>query len=195
MEKVKKALKLGGFIVSLLVIAFTITIFSSNLIKYGKASSTGLFEVDSIDTEDITLVNGEKQYKLSIDKLTAQDLSSNVVVMAVDNNGNPIESSSLILQKLQFSALAMIISIVLTLALVFISIRKEYCIYSDDDLEEDTESDSDDDLEEDAESDSDDDLEEDTESDSDAELKEDTDLVSDDNLEDTEVVLDLGSKN
>ena len=156
MEKIKKALKLGGFIVSLLVIAFTITIFSSNLIKYGKASSTGLFEVDSIGTEDITLINGEKQYKLSINKLTAQDLSSNVVVMAVDESGNPIESSSLILQKLQFSALAMIISIVLTLVLVLVLIRKEYCIYSDNDLEEDTESDLED---EDIESDSEDDLE------------------------------------
>lgn len=183
MEKVKKALKLGGFIVSLLVIAFTIIIFSSNLIKYGKASSTGLFEVDLIGTENITLINGEKQYELSINKLTAQDLSSNVVVMAVDNNGNPIESSSLILQKLQFSALAMIISIVLTLVLVFTSIRKEYYVYSDDDLEED------------AESDSDDDLEEDAESDSDTELKEDTDLVSYNNLEDTEVASDLESKN
>jgi hypothetical protein len=159
MEKIKKALKLGGFIVSLLVIAFTIIIFSSNLIKYGKASSTGLFEVDLIGTENITLINGEKQYELSINKLTAQDLSSNVVVMVVDDSGNPIESSSLILQKLQFSALAMIISIVLTLALVFISIRKEYFIYSDDDLEEDTESDSEDELAEDANSDSGDKLE------------------------------------
>lgn len=171
MEKIKKALKLGGFILSLLVIAFTITVFSSNLIKYGKASSTGLFEVDSIGTEDITLINGEKQYKLSIDRLTTQDLSSNVVVMAVDDSGNPIESSSLILQKLQFSALAMIISIVLTLVLVFVSIRKEYCIYSDDDLEEDTESDLD------------------------AELKEDTDSVSENNLEDTKVASDLKSEN
>lgn len=170
-EKIKKALKLGGFIVSLLVIAFTITIFSSNLIKYGKASSTGLFEVDSIGTEDITLINGEKQYKLSINKLTAQDFSSNVVVMAVDDSGNPIESSSLILQKLQFSALAMIISIVLTLALVFVLIRKEYFIYSDDDLEEDTESDSDD------------------------ELAEDTNSVSEDNLEDNKVASDLESEN
>lgn len=171
MEKVKKALKLGGFIVSLLVIAFTVTIFSSNLIKYGKASSTGLFEVDSIDTEDITLINGEKQYELSINKLTAQDLSSNVVVMAVDNNGNPIESSSLILQKLQFSALAMIISIVLTLVLVFVLIRKEYYTYTGDDLEEDAESDSED------------------------ELEEDTNSVSEDNLEDTEVASDLESEN
>ena len=154
MEKIKKALKLGGFILSLLVIAFTITVFSSNLIKYGKASSTGLFEVDSIGTEDITLINGEKQYKLSINKLTAQDLSSNVVVMAVDDSGNPIESSSLILQKLQFSALAMIISIVITLVLVFVLIRKEYSIYSDDELEEDTESDLED--EEDTDSDSED---------------------------------------
>ena len=171
MEKIKKALKLGGFIVSLLVIAFNITIFSSNLIKYGKASSTSLFEVDSIGTEDITLLNGEKQYKLSIDKLTTQDLSSNVVVMAVDNNGNPIESSSLILQKLQFSALAMIVSVVLTLVLVFVLIRKEYCIYSDDELEEDTESDSDD------------------------ELAEDTNSVSEDKLEDTEVASSLESEN
>ena len=154
MEKIKKALKLGGFILSLLVIAFTITVFSSNLIKYGKASSTGLFEVDSIGTEDITLINGEKQYKLSINKLTAQDLSSNIVVMAVDDSGNPIESSSLILQKLQFSALAMIISIVITLVLVFVLIRKEYSIYSDDELEEDTESDLED--EEDTDSDSED---------------------------------------
>lgn len=162
MKKIKKALKLGGFIVSLLVIAFTITVFSSNLIKYGKASSTSLFNIESIGTEDITLINGEKQYKLSIDKLTTHDLSSNVVVMAVDGSGNPIESSSLILQKLQFSALAMIISIVLTLVLVFASIRKEYCDYSDDDLEEDTESDSDDELAEDTNSVSDGDLAEDT---------------------------------
>ena len=171
MEKIKKALKLGGFIVSLLVIAFTITVFSSNLIKYGKASSTSLFEVDSIGTEDITLVNGEKQYKLSINKLTAQDLSSNVVVMAVDDSGNPIESSSLILQKLQFSALAMILSIVLTLVLVFVLIRKEYFTYSDDDLEEDTESDSEDDL------------------------AEDTNSVSEDDLEDNKVASDLESEN
>jgi hypothetical protein len=170
-EKIKKALKLGGFIVSLLVIAFTITVFSSNLIKYGKASSTSLFEVDSIGTEDITLVNGEKQYKLSINKLTAQDLSSNVVVMAVDDSGNPIESSSLILQKLQFSALAMILSIVLTLVLVFVLIRKEYFTYSDDDLEEDTESDSEDDL------------------------AEDTNSVSEDDLEDNKVASDLESEN
>ena len=177
MEKIKKALKLGGFIVSLLVIAFTITIFSCNVIKYGKASSTGLFEVDLIGTENITLINGEKQYELSINKLTAQDLSSNVVVMAVDSNGNPIESSSLILQKLQFSALAMIISIVLTLVLVFVLIRKEYCIYSDDDLE-------------------DDDLEEDTESYSDDELAEDTNSFSENALEeDTEVASDLESEN
>ena len=169
MERVKKALKLGGFIVSLLVIAFTITIFFSNLIKYGKASSTGLFEVDSIGIEDITLLNGEKQYKLSIDKVTTQDLSSNVVVMAVDDNGNPIESSSLILQKLQFSSLAMIISIVLTLVLAFVLVRKEYYIYSDDDLEEDTESDSDDSLEDD-------------ESDSEDELAENNEVDSDDNL-------------
>jgi len=169
MEKVKKALKLGGFIVSLLVIAFTITVFSSNLIKYGKASSTGLFEVDSIGTGDITLINGEKQYKLSIDKLTTQDLSSNVVVMAVDDSGNPIESSSLILQKLQFSALAMIISIVLTLVLVFVLIRKEYSIYSDGELEEDTESDLED--------------------------EEDTDSDSEDDLEDNEVASDLESEN
>lgn len=171
MEKVKKALKLGGFIISLLVIAFTITIFSSNLIKYGKASSTGLFEVDSIGTEDITLINGEKQYKLSINKLTAQELSSNVVVMAVDNSGNPIESSSLILQKLQFSALAMIISIVLTLVLVFVLIRKEYYTYTGDELEEDTESDSED------------------------ELAEDAELASDGKLEDNEVASDLESEN
>ena len=174
MEKIKKALKLGGFIVSLLVIAFNITVFSSNLIKYGKASSTGLFEVDSIGTEDITLINGEKQYKLSINKLTAQDLSSNVVVMAVDSNGNPIESSSLILQKLQFSALAMIISIVLTLVLVFVLIRKEYCIYSEEDLED----------EEDTELDSEDELEKDTESDSESE--EDADSISEDTKSDSE---------
>ena len=187
MEKIKKALKLGGFIVSLLVIAFTITIFSCNVIKYGKASSTGLFEVDLIGTENITLINGEKQYELSINKLTAQDLSSNVVVMAVDSNGNPIESSSLILQKLQFSALAMIISIVLTLVLVFVLIRKEYCIYSDDDLEDDDLED--DDLE-------DDDLEEDTESYSDDELAEDTNSFSENALEeDTEVASDLESEN
>lgn len=167
MEKIKKALKLGGFIVSLLVIAFTITIFSSNLIKYGKASSTGLFEVDSIGTEDITLINGEKQYKLSINKLTAQDLSSNVVVMAVDESGNPIESSSLILQKLQFSALAMIISIVLTLVLVLVLIRKEYYTYTDDELEEDTDSD----------------------------LEDEEDTNSEDALEDNEVASDLESKN
>ena len=173
MERVKKALKLGGFIVSLLVIAFTITMFFSNLIKYGKASSTSLFEVDSIGTGDTTLIKGEKQYKLSINRLTAHDLSSNVVVMAVDDNGNPIESSSLILQKLQFSALAMIISIVLTLVLVFVLIRKEYFIYSDDYLEEDTESDSEDELSKDL----------------------DTELTDDKSAEDTEVASNLESEN
>lgn len=110
--------------------------FFNDMAKYKDYRVTKVFEITDRGYSTVTLKSGKEQFTVSLDRLGGTATYSNVVAMALDENGYPVAPREVILKKLQFDVLLIGICVVATLIAVAVIKREGVFIdYDEDDKE------------------------------------------------------------
>lgn len=121
-------------IISCLLVTLLFSLgFFNDIVKYKDYSVTKVFEITDRGYSTVTLKSGKEQFTVSLDRLGGTATSSNVVAMAIDKNGYPVDPREVILKKLQFDVLLIGICVVATLIIVALIKREGVFIDYDED--------------------------------------------------------------
>lgn len=135
--KTLKIIAKTTIIISCLLVTLLFSLgFFNDMAKYKDYSTTKVFEITDRGYSTVTLKSGKEQFTVSLDRLGGTATYSNVVAMALDENGYPVAPREVILKKLQFDVLLIGICVVATLIVVAVIKREGVFIdYDEDDKE------------------------------------------------------------